>query len=130
VTKAGEHRLKATVAAPGIETIVIERSFAYEPAVPTWLDPVVTRPLIEALEQRLPTSPLLAAYVAQAKAGEFVTAPEADTRSDADLAMVTFVGGLAALRDDKPALARALFQQTLRKAPGFAGALFYLAQLK
>lgn len=44
--------------------------------------------------------------------------------------MVTFVGGLAALRDNKPALARVLFQQTLRKAPGFEGALFYLAQLK
>jgi len=40
------------------------------------------------------------------------------------------VGGLAALRDNKPALARVLFQQTLRKAPGFEGALFYLAQLK
>jgi hypothetical protein len=34
------------------------------------------------------------------------------------------------MRNKKPALARALFQQTLRNAPGFEGALFYLAQLK
>ena len=130
LSNPGEHRLRAVVSAPGAEEIVVERSFDYEPLVTDALDRRITRAFIEALEQRLPTSPALAAFVTQAKRGTFAAAPEADTRSDGDLAMVTFVGGLAALRERKPALARALFQQTLRKAPGFEGALFYLEQLK
>lgn len=133
LSKTGEHRLRATVAAPDAEAIVIERTFSYEPALADPLDPLdpgVTRAFIETLERQQRISPSLAAFVSQAKAGQFVAAPEANTRPDGDLAMVTFVGGLAAMRDNKPALARALFQQTLRKAPGFEGALFYLSQLK
>ena len=130
LSNAGEHRLKAVVTAPEAEDVVVERTFIYEPVVTDSLDRRITRAFIEALEQRLPTSSSLTDFVTQAKAGGFMPAPEADTRSDGDLAMVTFVSGLAALRDNKPALARALFTQTLRKAPGFEGALFYLEQLK
>jgi len=129
----GEHQLKAVVTAPGADPITLERRFVYEPASTDPLDPLdprVMRGYIEMLEQRGALSPSLAAFVSQAKSGRFIAAPEADSRPDADLAMVMFVGGLAALRDDKPALAKALLQQTLRKAPDFEGALFYLAQLK
>ena len=115
---------------PGEEAIAIERTFSYDPPLADPLDPRVTRRFIETLERQAQVSPALAAFVARAKDGEFVQPPDADARPDGDIAMVTFVGGLAALRDSKPALARVLFQQTLRKAPGFEGALFYLAQLK
>ena len=130
VSKTGEQHLKAVVAAPGGDAITIERSFSYAPPPADPLDPMVTRAFIEMLERQMTTSPALAEFVANAKSGRFLTAPDADSRPDGDLAMVTFVGGLAALRDNKPALARALFQQTLRKAPAFEGALFYLALLK
>ena len=130
VSTAGEHRLRALVSMPGEKVITIERTFSYDPPLADPLDPRVTRRFIEALERQVGISPELASFVARAKDGEFVRAPDADARPDGDVAMVTFVGGLAALRDNKPALARVLFQQTLRKAPGFEGALFYLAQLK
>lgn len=130
ITGAGEHRLRAMISVPGAEAIAVERTFSYDPPSADPLDPGVTRRFIETLEGQVPVSPALATFVARAKGGEFVKPPDADARPDGDIAMVTFVGGLAALRDQKPALARVLFQQTLRKAPGFEGALFYLAQLK
>lgn len=130
VSTAGDHRLRALISIPGEEVIAIERTFSYDPPLANPLDPQVTLRFIEALERQSRTSPALAAFVARAKDGEFVQPPDADVRPDGDIAMVTFIGGLAALRDSKPALARVLFQQTLRKAPGFDGALFYLAQLK
>ena len=130
VSKAGEHQLKAIIAAQGSDDVVIDRPFTYDPEPADPLDSRLTRGFIEMLERQLATSPALAAFVAEAKSGRFAPPPEANSRPDGDLAMVTFVGGLAALRDNKPALARALFQQTLRKAPSFEGAIFYLAQLK
>ena len=126
----GEHRLRAIITVPDAADVVLERSFSYEPVVPDQLDPKMIRSFIEALEQRAPVSPALTAFVSQAREGRFVAPPDAETRPDGDLAMVTFVQGLAALRDNKPAVAKVLFQQTLRKAPGFEGALFYLAQIK
>lgn len=127
---SGEHELRAVISAPGMEPFVMSRTFSYDPQDIDPFDPAVMRRYIELLERRSPVSGSLALFVARAKAGQFIPAPDADTRPDADLAMVTFVGGLAALRDNKPALARALFQQTLRTAPGFEGAEFYLALLK
>ncbi len=130
MSTTGEHQLRAIVTVPRGDDIRIERTFSHDPPLGDPMDPGVTRGFIEMLERQLAPSAALAAFVAEAKSGRFGPAPEADSRPDGDLAMVTFVGGLAALRDNKPALARALFQQTLRKAPAFEGARFYLAQLK
>lgn len=125
--KTGVLQLKGVVTAPGVDPITLERTFAFEPPGEDPLHPAVVRGYIEMLERRHQVSASLAGFVAGAKAGAFGPAPEAESRPDGDIAMVTFIGGLAAMRDNKPALARALFQQTLRTAPGFEGATFYLA---
>ncbi len=125
--KTGVLQLRGVVTAPNMDPITLERTFAFEPPAEDPLHPAVMRGYIEMLERRHQVSPSLAGFVAGAKAGAFGPAPEAESRPDGDIAMVTFIGGLAAMRDNKPALARALFQQTLRTAPGFEGATFYLA---
>jgi VWFA-related protein len=125
--KRGELNVRGIVSAPGAEPITIERTVSFEPADDDPLEPRVMRGFIEMLERRHQISPSLAAFVAGAKAGSFGRAPDAESRPDGDVAIVTFIGGLAALRDNKPALARALFQQTLRTSPGFEGASYYLA---
>jgi VWFA-related protein len=127
---AGDHRLRAIVSAPGAEPVTLERSFVFDPPSDDPFDPNTIRGFIEMLERRHATSPALAAFVSQAKAGRFVEPPEAAARPDGDLAMVTFVRGLTALRDGKAALARVLLQQTLRTSPGFEGAVFYLALIR
>jgi VWFA-related protein len=128
--KTGVLQLKGIVSAPGAEPITLERTFAFEPPGDDPLGPAVMRRFIAMLEARHQISPSLSAFVAAAKSGALGTAPEAESRPDGDVAMVTFIGGLAALRDNKPALARALFQQTLRTSPGFEGATFYLALIR
>jgi VWFA-related protein len=125
--KSGELLLRGIVSTIGGEPITLERAFTFESPVTDPLDPSVMRGFIEMLERRHQVSPSLTAFVAAAKAGTFGPPPDAASRPDADIAMVTFIGGLGALREKKPALARALFQQTLRTAPGFEGATFYLA---
>jgi hypothetical protein len=69
-------------------------------------------------------------FVDQAKAGVFATPPEAESRSKPDVAMVTFITGLVALRDGKIAVARALFEQTRRSAPGFTGIEPFLLRVR
>ena len=131
VSTAGEHRLRALVSMPGEKVIAIERTFSYDPPLADPLDPERDAPFHRGARAAGSGSRRRSQPSSRARRmDEFVRAPDADARPDGDIAMVTFVGGLAALRDNKPALARALFQQTLRKAPGFEGALFYLAQLK
>lgn len=125
--RSGELQLRGIVSATGVEPITLERAFAFEPPTTDPLDLSVIRGFIEMLERRHQVSPSLTAFVATAKSGNFAPPPDAESRPAADVAMVTFIGGLAALRENKPALARALFQQTLRTAPGFEGATFYLA---
>jgi VWFA-related protein len=129
--KTGVQQLRAIVTPASGEPITLERTFAFEPAGNgDPLSPSVMRGYIEMLEQRHQISPSLSAFVASAKSGAFGPPPDAESRPDGDVAMVTFIGGLAALRDDKPATARVLLQQTLRRSPGFEGATFYLALIR
>lgn len=90
----------------------------------------VVRRQIEALEQLVKVSAALSEFVERARAGDFIAAPEADARPQGDLAMVTFIGGVVAIRDNKPALARVLLSQTIKAAPRFEGATLYLSLLR
>ncbi len=88
------------------------------------------RQAIEELQRLAPVSAQLLAFVEQAKAGVLGPPPDADARPAGDVAMVTFVAGLSALREGRMAAARVLFEQTRRSAPGFAGIEPFLQRVK
>ncbi len=133
---AGEYVLRSILKPKDGASWIVERPFRFDtrgaPAstTPVVLDEDVARLFIDELAQRFPVSAALAAFVDAARMGAYVAAPEAESRTHADLAMVTFVGGLAALREGKLVLARALLSQTQRSAPGFDGPSYYLRLLR
>jgi VWFA-related protein len=128
---AADYFARAIVSRGGQRVAAIVTPFRLEPrTTEDPFDATVVRRFIEALERRAPVSPSLQSFVENAKAGRYESAPDADSRSPADLAMVTFVGGVSALRDGKPVLARALLTQTLKAAPDFDGAALYLALIR
>jgi VWFA-related protein len=135
----GEYLLRAVVTTD-VDTVV-ERHFRFEPGRVTdfraalrsttavasrFLDLDDVRDSIDALRRLHPVSAALDVLVNEARAGRFVTAPETATRPREDVAMVTFVGGLAALQSGKIALARTLFEFVQRVAPDFREARFYI----
>lgn len=130
---AGDYELQAIVTPRGEPPFRLSRAFKYVPssmALSASLGVEAVRRQIEALEQLVIVSATLSEFVERAKAGDFIAAPDADSRPQGDLAMVTFIGGLVAIRDNKPALARVLLSQTVKAAPSFEGAMFYLSLLK
>jgi hypothetical protein len=122
---AGEYVVHALLTADGVPAGTLQRTFRLEPGEPL-LTTTSIRQAIEDLQRHAPVSPALRSFVEQATAGILGVPPDADARPVADVAMVTFVAGLAALRDGRLAAARALFEQTRRSAPGFAGIEPYL----
>ena len=88
------------------------------------LRPDLVRTFIDGLQKRHPASAALQPVVDQARAGVFPAGGA--SASPKDGATVSFVNGLAALRDGKLPQATALFQQTLKAAPTFIGVAFYL----
>jgi VWFA-related protein len=117
--RSGEYLLRATLTVDGDTKVIGERAFRLEP------DPLLARDnirrAVDELQRVSPVSDELQAFVDAAKAGVFVEPPDAESRSKADVAMVTFVSGLKALVDGRAAVARALFAQTSRSAPNFTG---------
>ena len=129
----GDYELQAIVTPRAGAPFRLSRTFKYVPSttlLSASLGVEAVRRQIEALEQLVKVSAALSEFVERAKAGDFIAAPEADSRPQGDLAMVTFVGGVVAIRDNKPALARVLLLQTVKAAPSFEGATSYLSLLK
>jgi tetratricopeptide (TPR) repeat protein len=90
------------------------------------LKPEVVRVFLDALQQGRELSPPTAAVIAQARTGAFVVPPDNGTTLDGDEPARAFVRGLAALQKNQIAQAASWFQLTLKGAPDFLGAAFYL----
>jgi VWFA-related protein len=90
------------------------------------LKPEVVGGFLDALQRNHPVSPASAAIVQQARQGTFVSTPADGNAPEGDEPALAFIRGLAQLRQKQYAQAAAWFQLTLKSAPDFLGAAFYL----
>lgn len=127
--RRGEYTLRATVLADGEAEPAVDRPFRLEPATGVAPLPMI-REALDDLTRVVQVSPSLAAFVARAKSGIFEAPPDADSRPAGDVAVVTFVTGLAALREGRTSAAHALFEQTRRSAPAFTAIEAFLRRAR
>jgi VWFA-related protein len=88
------------------------------------LRPEIVNPFLEYLQVNLRPSDAVRSILEEARRGTFAQRPT--TGSSADDLVLTFIGGLAALKRGELPQATALFQRTLRGAPDFVGVAFFI----
>lgn len=89
------------------------------------LRPQVVNAFLDHLQTAHPVSPAVRSLIEQAKNGEFAAATTIPADAN-DAVLVSFVGGLAALKQRQVPQAMTLFQRALRGAPDFIGVAFFL----